>query len=613
MDKIEKLVAELENYNRAYRQGRPLVSDSEYDRLVEELRSDDPENPFLSRVEPEVFSAKREVRHPVPMLSTDKAYTQKELERFVARVEKAAAEIGLAQVQFRVTAKLDGLAGRDDGEIFVSRGNGEVGYEISSAFEKGVIPVGGRGHGLGEIVMRDSYFKEKMKGEFEHPRNLVVGIITSDKLSEYSRKALADRAVYFVPYVHLPDWQGSGAELVSELEKIKMKLTADVDYPIDGLVAEVIDEGLKRHMGATRHHYRWQIAIKTRGATAVTIVESVTWQVGRTGNVTPVMTVSPVNLSGATIKRVTAHNAGLLNRHQIGPGAEIEIIRSGEVIPKLEKVISPSREVDLPEKCPSCNTRLRWQNDFLKCPNRSGCRCQVVQRIVYWFRTLGNADWFGLKTIEKIVDGGYDNLERIYAMAADEFPRLGFGPVQSVNLAEAITTSRTKAVEDWRFLAAFGIADLGKGDSRKLLGFFRLETLPDITAEQIIELHGFGDITSQSITAGIKEKKETFRRMLALKFNLIRTPLESEEEEPDSPIKGKGIVFTGKMKQGTREDMQAIARKLGAKVQSSVSGKTDYLVCGEKAGTAKIARAAKTGAKVISEADFFELIQSRDS
>jgi DNA ligase (NAD+) len=404
MDKIEKLVAELEKYNRAYREGQPLISDSEYDRLVGELRSDDPENLFLNRVEPEVFSAKREVRHPVPMLSTDKAYTEKELERFVARVEKAAGEIGLAQVLFRVTVKLDGLAGRDDGDIFVSRGNGEVGYEISSAFEKGVIPIGGRGHGLGEIVMQASYFKEKMKGEFEHPRNLVVGIVTSDKLGEYSQKALYDKAVYFVPYVNLPDWQGSGAKLVSELEEIKKSLTTGVDYPIDGLVAEVVDEDLRQYMGATRHHYRWQIAIKTRGATAVTVVAGVAWQVGRTGNVTPVMEVMPVNLSGATIKRVTAHNAGLVSKQQIGPGAEIEIIRSGEVIPKLEKVISPSRSVDLPEKCPSCNTRLQWRNDFLKCPNSSLCRCQVIQRIVYWFRTLGNADWFGLKTVEKLVE-----------------------------------------------------------------------------------------------------------------------------------------------------------------------------------------------------------------
>jgi len=610
MDSVEKLVSALEKYNQAYRAGEPLISDHQYDELVERLRAVDPGHPFLHRVEPEMFSTRREIRHPVPMLSTEKAYTKEALARFVARVEKAAAEIGLTDIRFRVTVKLDGLAGRDDGDIFVSRGNGEVGYEISSAFEKGIVPDGGRGRGLGEIVMLKSYFEAHMQGEFEHPRNLVVGIITSDRLNEHAQKALADKAVHFVPYMNLPAWEGSGVELVGDLDTIRADLLAGCDYPLDGLVAEVVDDRLKDYMGATSHHYRWQIAIKTKGATAETTVEKLTWQVGRTGNVTPVMAVAPTNLSGATIRRVTAHNAGLVRKLQIGPGAEIEIIRSGEVIPKLERVVTPAVEVALPERCPSCRTRLEWQNDFLRCPNSSLCRCQVIQGIVYWFRTLGTADWFGLKTVEKLVDGGYDGLERIYAMTADEFARLGFGPVQSVNLADAVITSRNKAVEDWRLLAAFGIPDLGKGDSRKLLGYFRLESLPELTSEDIVQIHGFGDITSRSITAGLKTVQATFRHILNLNFNLIRTPLAVEKEKIDSPIKDKGVVFTGKMRQGTRTQMQARARALGARVQTAVSGKTDYLVCGENVGAAKLAKAAKAGAQVISEDDYIQLIET---
>jgi len=610
MDSVEQLVNDLEKYNQAYRAGEPLISDREYDQLVEQLRALAPDHPFLHRVEPEMFSARRKIRHPMPMLSTEKAYTTEALTRFVARVEKAAAEIGLSDVRFRVTVKLDGLAGRDDGDIFVSRGNGEVGYEISSAFEKGIVPEGGRGRGLGEIVMLKSYFEAHMQGEFEHPRNLVVGIITSDRLNEHARKALADGAVHFVPYANLPAWEGSGSDLVRDLDTIRSNLLAGCDYPLDGLVAEVIDDRLKDFMGATSHHYRWQIAIKTKGATAETTVVKLTWQVGRTGNVTPVMAVVPTNLSGATIRRVTAHNAGLVRKQQIGPGAEIEIIRSGEVIPKLERVVTPAIEVDLPERCPSCRTRLEWQNDFLRCPNSSLCRCQVIQGIVYWFRTLGTADWFGLKTVEKLVDGGFDGLERIYAMTADEFARLGFGPVQSVNLADAVITSRTKAVEDWRLLAAFGISDLGKGDSRKLLGYHRLEELPALTPEDIVKIHGFGEITSRSITTGLAAVRPTFGHILDLNFNLIRTPLAAEKEKVDSPIKDKGIVFTGKMQQGTREQMQSRARELGARVQTAVSGKTDYLVCGENVGAGKLAKAAKTGAQVISEDDYIHLIKT---
>ena len=153
-------------------------------------------------------------------------------------------------------------------------------------------------------------------------------------------------------------------------------------------------------MGATTHHYRWQIAVKRKGETAVTQVENIQWQVGRTGNVTPVLEVTPVALSGATIRRVTAHHAGMLTKLGIGPGARIEIIRSGEVIPKLERVLETAEQIVLPETCPACGLELSWKGDFLRCTHVN-CPAQTEQRISHWFRTLGNADWFGIKTIKE--------------------------------------------------------------------------------------------------------------------------------------------------------------------------------------------------------------------
>jgi len=360
MDDVANLVERLEACNTAYRSGHPLTSDREYDALVERLRQLAPNHPFLARVEPETFDGRQEIRHPVPMLSTEKAYTIEDIERFVGRVAKAAEKIGAIDILFRVTPKLDGLAGRDDGKVFVSRGNGETGYEISSAFAKGVVPVGGRGHGLGEIVVRQSYFQEKLSHVFEHPRNMVVGIVSSDTVNETAQKALRDKVVHFVPYSELAFWEGSAAEMLENIEDIVADFTASIDYPMDGAVAEVVNERLRNAMGATTHHYRWQIAIKSKGATAMTEVENVTWQVGRTGNVTPVLEVRPVLLSGATIKRVTAHHAGLVAREGLGMGAHIEIIRSGEVIPKLEKVIAPAEAVSLPDTCPVCARPLTW-------------------------------------------------------------------------------------------------------------------------------------------------------------------------------------------------------------------------------------------------------------
>ena len=608
MKNTETLVKSLKKYNEAYRNGKPLVSDHEYDSLVEKLKELDPDNPFLQSVEPEKFRGKKEIRHPAAMLSTEKVYTEIELERFVKRVKKEAGEIGIKEITFKVTAKLDGLAGRDDGKIFTTRGNGEVGYEISSAFEKGVIPVGGRGLGIGEIVIVKSYFNEHLSDQFEHPRNMVVGIISSDKLNEFAKKALEDKMVVFVPYARLPAWEGSGDELLKYTGKIISDLVSRTDYPTDGVVAETTDDDVKKHMGATAHHYRWQVAIKKKGETALTVVEGITWQVGRTGNITPVLEVRPTHLSGATIRRVTGHHAGLIQKRHVGIGSEIEIIRSGEVIPKLEKVIRTSGRFTIPKKCPACGIILEWNKDFLKCNNPS-CKAKIEQGISHWFKTLGNADWFGIKTIQKLVNSDYDCLEIIYAMTIDDFIDIGFGPVQSKNLADAIDISKSKSVEDWRFLAAFGISDLGSGDSRKLLSHIRFEDLLNAKAEDIEKIHGFGSITSRSITTGIDRIKDTINHMLSLGFNLEKTVPANDVKFSESLFFGKGIVFTGKMKRGTREEMQAAARKLGAKVQSSVSGNTQYLVCGENAGQNKIAKAKKSGARVISEGEYFDMIE----
>ena len=608
---IEDIVRKLETYNAAYRKGSPLVSDGIYDELVEELRRRDPGNAFLHAVEPEAFSGKREVRHPVPMLSTDKAYTLEALERFVTRVSKAATELGVLTVRYRVTPKLDGLAGRDDGKIFASRGNGQVGYEISSAFQKGVIPIGGRGHGVGEIVILHSYFEAYLANEFEHPRNMVVGIVSSDKVNEIAQKALDDEVVHFVPYNQLSCWEGQADKLLADIDTIIADLADRTDYPMDGAVAEVVNPEIRDAMGATAHHYRWQIAIKKKGATAMTEVVDVTWQVGRTGNITPVMEVKPVVLSGATIRRVTAHHAGMVSKHGIGPGAAIEIIRSGEVIPKLEKVMHASDHVSLPAVCPVCTTPLIWQNDFLRCTNSRGCRAQIEQRISHWFKTLGNADWFGIKSIQKMVANGFDTLEKIYAMRESDFVNLGFGPVQSKNLAEALIISRTKQVADWRFLAALGITNLGKGDSRKLLSHIPLQKLINVEKDAIESINGFGGVTSQSIHAGIRELRPTIEHLQKLGFNLELTPLVHELEQKESPISGKGVVFTGKMQQGSREDMQTQARRMGAKVQTAVSGKTDLLVCGEKVGEKKLDKARKLGVEIKSEEEYRALIKAK--
>jgi DNA ligase (NAD+) len=401
--------------------------------------------------------------------------------------------------------------------------------------------------------------------------------------------------------------------MLSNLDEIVGRLKESVDYMLDGMVAVALGDELRVHMGATSHHYRWQIAIKERGETAETVVERVVWQTGRTGNVTPVMEVAPTRISGATVRRVTAHHAGMIRDHHIGTGARIRIIRSGEVIPKLEEVLRPSLDLRIPSACPSCSSVLTWQKDFLRCTNHTDCPAQVVQGLRHWFRILETADWFGLKSLERIVAGGYRSLESIYAMQEADFVALEFGPVQSRNFVAALETSRRTPIDDARFLAAFGIADLGMGDSRNLLRHFPLKTLSELTEERLVEVKGFGAVTSKSIVEGLARRWSTIEHMLTLGFELEATPLEIDEVVVESPVAGLGIVFTGKMLSGDRKEMEARARELGARVQSSVSKNTDLLVTGEKPGASKLKKAEALGTRHLQEAEYRDLIGEASS
>ncbi len=610
---------ELEGFciyaNKHYRAGTPVISDYCYDHeFLVALEKINPEHDLLTKVEPESveeFSGER-VKHPRLMLSTEKSYTDDEVNRWLSRILKAASEVGVspAHISIRLTAKLDGLAGRDDGTVLSTRGDGYYGYDVTSAFDRGVVPMGGRGLGRGELVVHQPYFEKVLSGEFAHGRNFMVGLVNSDNLNKYAEQALLDQAAHFVPYSWLPSWEGSLAEFRSSLTGIIEDLRARTEYAQDGMVAEVVNESVRERMGATSHHYRYQLAIKEKGETAAADVIEIIPQTSRKGRVTPVLHIEPTQLSGAVIRRVTAHHYGMVARMKLGAGASILLIRSGEVVPHIEQILRPASVVDIPEHCPSCGHKLVWENVFLMCLNRAGCRAQIENTLQHFFSILGSADLFGPKTIEKLVENSVDTLEKIYACSVSDFEAMGFGPGQSVNLAREMNRSITQQVEDWRFLAAFGIHNLGRGAGRKLLAVIPLQDLPSASKSDIEAIHGFGDITSEVIVLGIKEQWNTISHLLSLGFNLDRTALSAEATVVDSPISGKGIVFTGSMTSGSsREEMQHAARDLGAKIQTSVSKTgTDILVCGNKVGPKKIEKAELFGVKVISEMEYLALI-----
>jgi len=607
----EELVSFLKEANAAYRSGSPIIDDATYDQVYQaELVSREPNHPFLMSVEPEAelegVSTSKKIRHLNPMLSTDKAYTQEEITAFVTRVIKFAEKLGVeeSKLQFRITPKLDGMAANYSNDILATRGNGQLGNDISRNLERGLVALGGANMGVGEIVISEAYFTENLSDQFSHPRNFVTGLIGADNLSKEAVEAMQDKVIRFVPYSLLNNELCDTEALRQNVEVLCAKVESECEYPVDGSVIDVLNPEVRESMGSTNHHHNWQIAKKLKGESAVTTVEGITWQTGRTGRITPVLNVTKINLSGADISNVTGHNAGNIKNLNVGIGAEIEIVRSGEVIPKLLGVLKAGADAIIPETCHTCEAPAEMERDFLVCQNPE-CGAKIEARLLHFFNVLGNVDLFGPRTIAILVENNIRELPEIYKQQAADFEGMGFGAKQATNLVEQLTRSRTEAVEDWRFLAAFGIHHLGRGDSRKLLRVHELADLHTLTSEQLIDIPGFGDITAESIPQSLTVRWPVIEAMLALGFNLLT---DEPVEVVETPISGKYIVFTGSM-QMPRGDMQENARKLGATVQSSVNKKTQILVIGDKVGAKKIEKAEALGTEVLTEADYLVLIQ----
>ena len=601
--------------NTLYRDGAPIISDADYDFIfLAQLKQRHPHHPFLINVEPEAAFSGKTVELPVRMLSTEKAYTVAEIQRWLERIKKAAAEINknFESLRFKATPKLDGFAAYDDGERLYTRGDGKRGTDITRVIQRGlsIANQGERGLGAGEIVVSTSYFKQHLAEHFENSRNFQASVVKEKELGQPAAQAIRDLAAVFFPFSILPSWEGSALELEQDLDNIVAKQLAAVDYDVDGVIIEVTDSEIKDYMGATRHHHRWQIALKENVETAEVTVVQIHPQTSRSGRVNPVAEVEPTRLSGALIQRATAHHYGMVKTNGIGPGAVIELTRSGEVIPKIIRVIKPVTP-QLPESCPSCGAELIWNGDYLFCTNNNTCPAQIAHTIEHFFRILGNIDGFGPATIAKLYTQKIRSIAAIYRQSAPDFEGIGFGPKQSENLVHQLQRSRAEQIEDWRFLAAFGIFRMGGGNCERLLSHHKLEHIFDLTMEQIIAIDGFEKKTAAIVVRELQHIQPIFTELYQLNFNLAATPLITELQQSGeiNPIAGKLLVFTGSMTHGSRSDMQAQAKKLGAKVGSSISGKTDYLITGDKVGATKIAAAEKKGVAILSENGYISLLQ----
>ncbi|MBT4911524.1 MAG: DNA ligase, partial [Alphaproteobacteria bacterium] len=494
--------------NQRYRIGSPIISDEDYDFIfLHELAKRLPNHPFLKKVEDEIegFSEEK-IKLPQKMLSTDKAYNWEEVNKWLERVTKFSSDINylLADIQIKGTAKLDGFAGYDDGNKLYTRGDGNKGSDISRVFERGlgVFNNSERGQGPGEIVVKRSYFEKYLSNHFEYPRNFQASLIKEKELDKLAIDAIRAKAALFVPFNQLPHWLGDIDEFKKQFLDIVSQLEGGVDFDIDGVVFEIVNPELKKHMGSNRKFHRWQIAFKENKEKAQVKVLSITAQVGRTGKITPVAELEPTQLSGATIYRATGHHYGLVKDQGLGAGSVIELTRSGLVIPKINKVLKTA-EVYIPTNCPSCRHKLSWDSDFLMCLNHEKCPEQITGKIIYFFRILANNDGFGHATIQKLYAEGIRQVSDIYLLNEAKLMSMGFGEKTSHNLINQLIRSRKESIEDWRFLAAFGAQRLGMGNCENLLKNYSIEKIFDLPVKDISNIDGFAEITAELIFDGL--------------------------------------------------------------------------------------------------------------
>jgi DNA ligase (NAD+) len=600
--------------NQRYRDGSSIISDEDYDFIfIPELSKRLPNNTFLQKIEAEHegFSEEK-IKLPKKMLSTDKAYSWEEINKWLERIAKFSGEINhsLDDIQIKGTAKLDGFAGYDDGIKLYTRGDGNKGSDISRVFERGlgIFNDSKRGQGPGEIVVKRSYFENHLSNHFEFPRNFQASLIKEKELDSFAINAISEKAALFVPFTQLPQWLGSIDEFSSQFLDIVGQLEGGVDFDIDGVVFEVVNPELKKYMGSNRKFHRWQIAFKENKEKAQVKVISVTAQVGRTGKITPVAELEPTQLSGATIYRATGHHYGLVKQQGLGAGSIIELTRSGLVIPKIIKVLKTA-EVYIPANCPSCGYKLSWDSDFLMCYNHEECQEQIVGKIIYFFRILANNDGFGQATIQKLYAAGIHQVSDIYLLSKEKLISMGFGEKTSQNLIDQLTRSRLESIEDWRFLAAFGIQRLGMGNCENLLKSYSIDQVFNLSVQDISNIDGFAELTAELIFDGLLSIKAQYKTLVSGGFQLESTLLSSDTNSSSNPLNKKKIVFTGAMNE-SRVLLQKQAKAYGAIISKNVSSKTDYLIIGENVGQVKTKAAKTHGVEVLTEAEYLKKLNS---
>ena len=624
----------------------PIATDEEYDTLykqVEEYERRHPDkilkNSPTQRVGDRIAEGFEKAKHLSRMWSLEDVFNHQELVEWIERIKKIDSDLS-----FYCEPKFDGASLNliyEDGELKmgITRGDGVEGENITQNVKTiQTIPLAIKEKTLieirGEVVIEKDEFErineERLKnGEppFANPRNAAAG-----SLRQLDPRITAKRNLVFLPYgvgVNSLDFEylsdlmeyiyslgfkkppfRAKAKDADEIEAIYEKMKAEREsYPmmLDGMVAKVNELQKHEELGYTVKYPRFMIAYKFPAVEKVTRLKDVILQVGRTGVVTPVAVVEPVEIEGAVVERATLHNFDEIERKDIRIGDYVIILRSGDVIPKITKVLKERRDgsekiVERPKFCPVCGSELLDEGALIKCQNLS-CEARVVNSIIYFAsKQCLNIDGLGEKIVEQLYKAGLvKSVLDLYSLTMEQLLQLeGFKEKKARNLLNAIEAS--KGSELWRFINALGIEHIGEVASKQLAQTFGLE-YKNATEEALLALEGFGEEMAKSFLEFMRVNKET---VLKLESIIHPVPPAREEEARENPFKDKRVVLTGTMSQ-PRDEIKAMLEKLGAKVSSSVSKKTDFVIYGEDAGS-KYDKALSLGVKTITEEQMREML-----
>ena len=654
---IEKLREEINYHNyKYYVENDPVISDYEFDTLLKKLEDLEKLYPDLitvdspsQRVGGQISSGFKTIAHKIPMLSLANTYSPDELRDFDKRVRKTVDD-----VSYVVEPKIDGagVALWYEHGVFIrgaTRGDGIKGDDITQNLRTiHSIPLKLRSETLkdvevrGEVFMTRSGFKsynneliENGAQPFANPRNAAAGSIrqldpkivaarpldifvylisfTNESISTHweALKLLKEAGFKTNPLSKKVDDIEEAIEYCMDLEKQRDGL----DYDIDGAVLKVNSVEKQKILGSTTKNPRWAISYKFAAQQATTIIEQIDVQVGRTGALTPVAILTPVDVGGVTVSRATLHNFDEIERKDIRIGDKVLIERSGDVIPQVVKSIKEKRtgeeyEKRIPETCPVCNTEVKHLEGevAIRCPNKM-CPARSKWRLKYFAsRDAMDIDNLGESTIDKLLDENLIiDVADLYHLTKEDILRLeGFKEKSAQNLLDSIEKSKQQDLS--RLIYGLGIRHVGKYAAQVLAVHYpSLDALAQATPDELKQIDGLGDKSAESIATffATDENMELIHR---LKNIGVRT--KQKEQSGDRPLSGKKFVFTGSLQKLSRSEAGDIVKEQGGTVASSVGKTIDYVVVGEKPGS-KYDKAMKQGVKILKEDEFLYLTKRK--